>query len=98
MSLRMQMTVCTKQSIQLHRESVDNLHTVVDTNIKVGIIGCMNMAWELLVQRFAGWLRDYCRVAQANLIDHSTVLFSSLETELRTSVVINSICSPPTYL
>ena len=31
------MTVCTRQSIELHRESVDNLHTIVDTNIKVKI-------------------------------------------------------------
>ena len=30
-----QMTVCTKQSVLLHRESVDNLHSVVDANVKV---------------------------------------------------------------
>ena len=29
------MTVCAKQSVMLHRESVDNLHAVVDTNVKV---------------------------------------------------------------
>lgn len=32
------MTICTKQSIQLHRESVDNLHAVIDANVKVEII------------------------------------------------------------
>ena len=29
------MTVCAKQSVMLHRESVDNLHAVVDSNVKV---------------------------------------------------------------
>ena len=31
------MTVCAKQSVLLHRESVDNLHSIVDANIKVYI-------------------------------------------------------------
>ena len=29
------MTACTVQSVELHRESVDNLHQVVDVNVKV---------------------------------------------------------------
>ena len=29
------MTVCAKQSMQLHRESVDNLHSTIDANVKV---------------------------------------------------------------
>ena len=33
--LFLQMTICTKQSMQLHRESIDNLHSVVDSNVKV---------------------------------------------------------------
>lgn len=33
------MTVCTKQSMQVHRESVDNLHSTVDANVKVIING-----------------------------------------------------------
>ncbi len=31
----LQMSVCSKQSIELHKEAVDNLHTVVDSNVKV---------------------------------------------------------------
>ena len=38
----LQMTVCAKQSVMLHRESVDNLHSVVDTNVKVG---CTYVSW-----------------------------------------------------
>ena len=30
-----QMTVCAKQSVMLHKEAVDNLHSVVDANVKV---------------------------------------------------------------
>ena len=30
-----QMSVCAKQTVELHRESVDNLHQVVDANVKV---------------------------------------------------------------
>ena len=29
------MSVCAKQTVELHRESVDNLHQVVDANVKV---------------------------------------------------------------
>ena len=32
------MSVCTKQTVELHRESVDNLHQVVDANVKVRLL------------------------------------------------------------
>ena len=50
------------------------------------------------IQTFAGRLRDCCRVEMANRIDHNTVLLNSLETQLCTSVVINSNCTPSTNL
>ena len=33
-----QMSMCTKQTVQLHRESVDKLHQVVDANVKVSYV------------------------------------------------------------
>ena len=32
------MSVCTRKTVQLHRESVDNLHQVVDANVKVSYV------------------------------------------------------------
>ena len=45
-----------------------------------------------LLQRFASRLRTVAKLktTQANMIDHNTVLLSSLETQLCASVVINS--------
>lgn len=35
------MSVCAKQSMELHCETVDNLHTTVDTSVKVMIVGSL---------------------------------------------------------
>ena len=60
-------------------------------------IQCCN---GLLLQTFAGRLRDAAelKITHANRIDHNTVLLNSLETQLCTSVVINSNCTPSTNL
>ena len=39
------MSVCAKQTVELHRESVDNLHQVVDANVKVRLLLASFLPW-----------------------------------------------------
>ena len=51
-----QMTACTVQSVELHRESVDSLHQVVDVNVKVRLytrLVVRSMQYNIC-QRFTG--------------------------------------------
>ena len=49
-SIDIQMSVCAKQTVELHRESVDNLHQVVDANVKVRLLLVLFLPWPSWLQ------------------------------------------------
>ena len=49
-SIDIQMSVCAKQTVELHRESVDNLHQVVDANVKVRLLLASFLPWSSWLQ------------------------------------------------
>ena len=58
------MTACTVQSVELHRASVDNLHQVVDSNVKVNLHGMLALypPDSISQQIKSGRIRGYDKV------------------------------------
>lgn len=83
------MTVCSQQSVQLHRESAENLHRTVDANVKVQSV-LMDTLSRKTGLKVYGEKFTFCQQKRGSL-QFITLLLSSLMQILYTSIAVHPL-------